>query len=239
MKKFSTPTKVFFIVLFTAAVFASTKVNLAQLAGKENQFFTLFQLFGPVAGGILGSVFGAAIVLCAEIVNLAVNVFRGTNGFEPVNVLRLLPMVFAAYYFGTRRKHVSVAVPILAIASFVSHPVGREVWYYSLFWTIPIVAAFFRNKLFIRSLGATFTAHAVGGAVWIWAFPTSPAMWMALIPVVIVERLLFASGISLSYVFANTLLHRLESKVPFINVSRQYVLEKRCVLSKRVYKYFF
>ncbi|MBI2664220.1 hypothetical protein HYX10_02655 [Candidatus Woesearchaeota archaeon] len=226
MKKFSASTKIFFAVLFAALVFISAKVNVAQLVGRENQFFTLFQMFGPIAGGILGSTFGAIIVLSAAAANFLINLVQGNSSFELVTLLRLLPMVFAAYYFGAKKKHVSIAVPLIAISLFVLHPVGREVWYFSLFWTIPIIAKFFQNRLFVRSLGATFTAHSVGGAIWVWAVPMTPEMWIALIPAVIIERLLFASGIALSFVAANTLLAKVESKVPFVAVDKRYVFSR-------------
>lgn len=64
----------------------------------------------------------------------------------------------------------------------------------------------------MKSLGATFTAHAVGGASWIWAFNLPPAIWNSLIPVVISERLLFATGIAISYVVVKHTLQYLASK---------------------------
>ncbi|MAG15696.1 hypothetical protein CMO88_01400 [Candidatus Woesearchaeota archaeon] len=227
MRKFSTSTKLFFAFLFVALVFVSTKINFAQLVGQENQFFTVFQFFGPIAGGILGSLFGALIVLTALTTNFIVNLVNNSSSFELVTLLRILPMVFAAYYFGTRRKHISLVVPLIAIALFVAHPVGQQVWYFTLFWTIPIIAKFFQKRLFLRSLGATFTAHSVGGAIWIWTVPMAPEAWIALIPVVIIERLLFASGISISFVAANTLLARVESKVPFISIDKRYIFSKQ------------
>ena len=68
-----------------------------------------------------------------------------------------------------------------------------------MFWLIPIAANFFHKNLFLKSLGATFTAHAVGGALWVWTFGLTKEIWLGLIPVVIVERLAMASGITLFY----------------------------------------
>src|SRR3989338_891094 len=227
MGKVSTSAKVFFALLFTALVFASMKLNFAKLVGAENQFFTVFQFFGPIAGGILGSLFGAIIVLAATTANFIVSLVNGSSSFELVTLLRLLPMAFAAYYFGTKKRKLSIIVPLIAIALFVLHPVGRQAWYFSLFWTIPIITAFFRNSLLMRSLGSTFTAHSVGGAIWAWTVPMTPELWIGLIPVVIIERLLFASGISLSFVAANTLLQKVESKVPFISIDKRYILSRQ------------
>ena len=121
-------------------------------------------------------------------------------------------MLFAVLYF-SRKEKINLIVPALAIVAFIAHPIGRTVWYFSLFWLIPIAAHFFRGQfLFARALGATFTAHAVGGALWIWVFALPAPVWNSLIPVVIAERLLFALGISGSFILVNNLLGLLDKK---------------------------
>jgi len=121
-------------------------------------------------------------------------------------------MLFAAYYFGTKNKRVSIIVPIISILIFISHPIGREVWFFTLFWTIPIIATILPNKysmsIPLKSLGATFTAHSVGGALWIWTIPMTAGQWITLIPIVIYERLLFAAGIGISYIALNWILDK-------------------------------
>src|SRR3989344_4507066 len=120
-------------------------------------------------------------------------------------------MLFAAYYFGSKKRNLSIAVPLVCMALFILHPVGRHVWFFSLYWLIPVIGKLPFNipgKLFVRSLGATFTAHAVGTATWIWSVPMGAEAWVALIPVVFVERILFASGIAISYVVLNTVLDK-------------------------------
>ena len=66
---------------------------------------------------------------------------------------------------------------------------------YAALWIIPVLAAFFhRDNLWITALGNTFTAHAVGSVIWLYTIPMSAVAWYALIPQVLVERILFASG---------------------------------------------
>ena len=121
-------------------------------------------------------------------------------------------MLFATLYFA-KKGTFNLAIPALAIAAFVAHPIGRTVWYYALFWIIPIGAYFLRDRfLLMRALGATFTAHAVGGALWIWTFALPAPVWNSLIPVVAMERILFALGISCSFVLINNLLCLLKNK---------------------------
>jgi hypothetical protein len=73
-------------------VLIGSQLNFSPIIGADNQFFTLFQFFGPTAGAFLGPVVGAASVLLAEIVNF---IFVGKT-FSAVNLLRLTPMLLAA-----------------------------------------------------------------------------------------------------------------------------------------------
>jgi len=231
LNKVFTKKRVFFIAIFTVLVLIGKQINFSPLVGADNQFFTLFQFFGPIAGGFLGSIIGALAVLFAEVIDFFIVGKEATL----INILRLSPMIFAAYYFGTKKKNLSIIVPIIAIAAFVLHPVGREVWFFTLFWTIPIIAKLlpkkYSNSLISRSLGATFTAHAVGGAFWIWTIPMTAGQWIALIPIVIYERLLFAAGIAISYVAFNALfdkvLDKLKIKVPadVLRIEKRFTLK--------------
>ena len=228
-KKLITPKGLLFLLIFSVLVFIGDRINFSKLVGAENQFFTLFQFFGPIAGAFLGPVVGVLSVLIAEISSY---LLLG-KAFTLINVLRLLPMLFAAWYFGTKKDKVSFLVPVLAIALFIAHPVGRQVWFFALFWTIPIIIKLlpkkYSERVFFRSLGATFTAHSVGGAIWNYIVPMTPQMWIVLIPIVIFERLIFASGISISYLGLNTLLDKLDSKTKseYVNVDKRYVLFKQ------------
>lgn len=220
---------VIFLVLFSLLVYAGDKINFSPLVGADNQFFTLFQFFGPVAGSFLGPVVGILAVLIAEVGNFLIVGKEWTL----INSVRLLPMLFAAYYFGTRKEKLNLLVPLLAILAFIVHPIGRQVWFFALYWTIPIIVKILPDKYsqnaFLRSLGATFTAHAVGGAAWIWAVPMTAEQWIGLIPIVAYERLLFAAGIGISFVVFNTLLDKMDTKltVDVVNVDKKYVLSKR------------
>ena len=94
------PKKIAFVLLFTALVLAGSQINFSRLVGADNQFFTLFQFFGPIPGAFLGPFVGAFAVLAAQLANIAV--FGKTVSL--IDALRLLPMVFAAIYFGSVKK---------------------------------------------------------------------------------------------------------------------------------------
>lgn len=213
--------KLFFLALFTIVGFASLQIPFNKLAGSTVSF-TLFDFFAPLAGGFLGPAFGIFSVFAVEVVNMWVKHTPLTTG----SLIRLFPTLFAVFYFAAISRKNSkfiLAVPVLCILAFLAHPVGRQVFYYPLiFWLIPILAYFKKSNLFIKSLGATFTAHAVGGAAWIWAFNLPASVWNGLIPVVITERLLFATGIAASFIVVKHALGYLAAKhvLPELKVSQ-------------------
>ena len=220
------PKKILFILAFSLLVLIGSQINFSPLVGAENQFFTLFQFFGPTAGAFLGPVVGASSVLLAELANF---LFVGKE-FSIINLFRLTPMVLAAIYFGSktlREKRIVSAVPLIAMVAFWLHPVGQEAWFYALYWLIPIVATL-KPNLLSRSLGATFTAHAVGSVAFLYAVPTTPALWISLIPIVAMERGLFALGIATSYVVFNTVMAKLH--LPVFEVNPRYVISKKLLL---------
>ncbi len=203
--------KFLFLSIFTVVGFLTLQVPFSRLAGSSISF-TLFDFFAPIAGAFLGPIYGIISVFSVEIVNVYIKQTPMTNA----SIIRLFPLLFATLYFSLiTKKQIGkwiLLVPIICILAFVIHPIGREVWYYSLFWTIPLLSFIKKDNLFIKSLGATFTAHGVGGAAWIWALNLPANVWNSLIPIVITERLLFALGISVSYLVVKYTLDFLISK---------------------------
>ena len=62
--------------------------------------------------------------------------------------------------------------------------------------------------------------------MWNYIVPMTPQAWVALIPIVIYERLLFAGGITVSFIALNTLLDKLDAKTKaeYINIDKRYIL---------------
>lgn len=213
LQKFFSLERIVFIGVFLLLVLIGKHINFSPLIGADNQFFTLFQFFGPLAGGFLGPLAGGIAVLGAQIFN---NVFVGVE-WTWMTVIRLLPMLLAAYYFSTRSKRwANIVFPVLAMGIFFLHPVGQTVPVFLLYWMIPVIIAVlplkFSNNLFLKSLGATFAAHAVGSAAWAWAVPMTTEAWMVVFSVAWYERLVFAAGIAGSYLVVNALLTPLVQK---------------------------
>lgn len=106
-----------------------------------------------------------------------------------------IPGFFASIYWTSSNIFIRLILPLTCMALFVMHPVGGQAFIYSLYWLIPVVLYFVpQRSLFLTALGSTFIAHAVGSVIWCYTVPMTTGMWMALMSVVLYERLLFALG---------------------------------------------
>jgi len=206
--KHITKKNLLFIAIFAIVGFITLQIPVAQLEGSRVKF-TIYDAFAPIASSFVGSIPGVIAVFLMQFFSFLIH---GAQIEDAGTIIRFFPMLFAVLYFAKKGKF-NFVIPAVAIVAFVAHPIGRDVWYFSLLWTIPVIAYFLRDRfLFARALGATFTAHAVGGALWIWTFSIPAPVWNSLIPVVIAERLLFAFGITGSFILVNNLLRLLEKK---------------------------
>jgi hypothetical protein len=137
-----------------------------------------------------------------------INVVFHKQNLDWLALFQFLPAVLGAVYFGLKTKKSAIVFPV-CIALFLLNPIGRQAWMYSAIWLIPFFATFYKKNLFLNSLGATFTAHAVGSVIYLYAFGLSPAIWLSLIPVVFLERGFFSVGIFASYYVINTILNKI------------------------------
>ncbi len=111
--------------------------------------------------------------------------------YNPLYFLRILafciPGFCASLYLASSHSMVRLILPIACMILFIAHPVGHVAFAYSLYWLIPVVIYFMPKKsLFLQALGSTFVAHAVGSVIWLYTVPMTPALWIGLIPIVIV-----------------------------------------------------
>lgn len=176
----------FFLISRLAALF---KVSF--MVGSYAVFFSAANCVGPLAGAFCGMggstmLFGLAI--------FARMVFYG--GLLPLSYLaHFIPGLCAGYYWASRSATVRLLIPMLCMALFLVHPVGGAAWLYTVYWLIPIALYVLNSDhLFLTALGSTFTAHAVGSVIWLYTVPMNAGVWLALIPEVLIERLLFATG---------------------------------------------
>lgn len=84
-----------------------------------------------------------------------------------------------------------VVLPILCMALFIASSSGSIGWPVALYWLIPIALHFFNRHSYLKmALQSTFVAHAVGCVMWAYLTPISGQMWLALLPVMAIERLI-------------------------------------------------
>jgi len=214
-------------LLFVLIGFALLQVPVNNLAGTGAKL-TFFDMFYPVSGAFVGTGLGVIAVVVMQLLNLTLHGFAGVATGSLLILLattRLLPMIAGVVAFSKDSKKVLI-IPAVAMMAFLVHPIGLQSWYFTLLWLIPFAAWPFRNKfLLARSLQTTFVSHAVGGAVWIWAFPTTAAFWTALIPIVLLERSIFSVGMSASYILMNNLMTIIPIK-NFATIDKKYLFKK-------------
>lgn len=166
------------------------------IVGTHTAFFNLSHCFFPLFGWF-GGVWGALLLLLSK------SIWRVSFAGSICKILLgcHLPSFSAALYL-TRYRFVRFFLPTLCIVLFLLHPVGRQAFPYVLFWFIPLIVSLFSlSNYFFLALGSTFSAHAVGTILWLYAgLLTSSAQIYSLIPVVIIERLVFASCMAFSLV---------------------------------------
>ena len=192
-----------FLIIFIILSFIAFQVPVSKIVG-SGQDFTLFEFIAPIGGMFLGPLFGA---ISAFIVRGA-NIFITRQTLDFLTVMRFLPMILAAIYFGLKGRKMAIIFPF-CIVLFLIHPIGQKAWLYPLIWLIPLAASFGKRRLILNGLGATFMAHAVGSVIFLYAFGLTPQIWLGLIPVVLIERGCFAIGIWASYLAVNTVLDKL------------------------------
>jgi hypothetical protein len=191
IKKISINASLLFLHLITRAI------TLSFACGSSYFFFPLSVSFLPLIGLYSGFV---GLVIHSSITYFLQNFIT----FSSLGLLALrLPTLAGGLYWALNKRS-SLSTPpktllitLLCSAAaglFILHPVGYYAAPYTLFWAIPILTTLFgQNSLFFHALGSTFTCHAVGSVVWLYAKNglTSQA-WLHLIPLVCIERLLYA-----------------------------------------------
>lgn len=214
------------VLLFLIIGLFALQVPFAKIIGTDAKF-SLFDSFAPLSIAFLGSVPGVIAVFAMRILDALIN----GSQFDITMIARFFPAIFGAIYF-SKKRNLNLLIPIAAIVAFNLHPVGREVWYYSLFWLIPVALHFVSDKnLFARSLAATFAQHAVGGTLWIWFVGMSAETVRALIWIVPIERLAIAAAMTILYVLFTNLLSKLQEKKNIkqffsANIEKKYLFKK-------------
>lgn len=186
--------------LLILSVVALQLVKVSYIVGSHAAGFKLSNCVLPLSG-YWGGFMGSALV---SMLLLAIR--WSLSAWGPFSLLVYhIPGFCASLYHATQHWMIRCMLPLVCIALFIAHPVGMQAWAYTLVWLLPVaVNVMGSSSFFTHALSSTLVAHAVGSVLWIYGNPMTAGVWLALIPVVYVERLSFAIGMTLvrSYVLA-------------------------------------
>ena len=180
---------------FVGAMQLSGLVKVSFLIGSQMIWFSGINSVLPLAGAF-GGVMGAGLIfLMRQLFHLAF--------FKTISLSFLalcIPGFCASLYWATYHYVIRLVLPLACMGLFVVHPVGAQAFVYSLYWLIPVFLYVVpQRSLFLNALGSTFVAHAVGSVIWLYTVPMTADMWMGLMPIVLLERILFALGMVIAH----------------------------------------
>lgn len=169
----------------------STFLKSSYILGSKMLFFSGSSIAIPLVGAFNDPLICSILF----IIKLAL-----LGSLHPHSLALIIPGFCAALYWSMDHWSVRLLLPVACFVAFIAHPVGSEAYTYALYWLLPITLYFIPHKnIFLTALASTFTAHAVGSTIWMYTVPMSASMWTGLIPLVAIERLCFATGMTVSY----------------------------------------
>ncbi len=181
--------------LFTSVLCLSSLFKVNLIWGSKAAFFSAFNLVGPLSGAcgnftFISIIFGLLTIIKAFFTGAIHNSLLAYH----------IPTMFASAYWRSAAWILRCGVPLLCMALFIIHPVGNQAFFYTSYWLIPIILYYLPyTNTFLTALGSTFVAHAVGSVLWLYLLPLQSELFIMLMPVVAIERLLYASGMTLLY----------------------------------------
>lgn len=213
------------LALFGLGVVSSLGIQLSFIWGSQQGSFSLASMMLPLCGMLLsmaGSVSFVGVFFIAKwMIGFAPLTFGIPTACEAAN-WSLYTHQGCAWKTALMKMVFNIFIPALCIFLFVIHPVGSQAFVYSWYWLIPIAAyvvqLFFRSSFFLVALSSAFIAHAVGSVMWLYTLNMPAERWIALIPIVACERLVFTLG--------SFLVHMLLKKV-ISDVDLQHAVVKK------------
>jgi hypothetical protein len=226
--------KTFFAILFASLFIVLTKVKITPIIGTESKF-SASVMFGPVISKFIGIGFGSGSIIGAHIFGIIFGIYKIKS---LLSFFTFAPIIFAGIYFAKifKSEKKIILFPLISIIAFILHPIGREVWFYSLFWLIPITISFGERiisnyvknnliKTYIYSLGTAFVDHSIGSILFLYFLNIPKEAWITAIPLTMIERLIIAAGITFSYFSILAAIKVLKEISAAIGISER-ILEK-------------
>ncbi len=167
--------------------------RMSFIVGSFHAGFSGISTLMPLSGALNNSI-GMGLLFLLQLA------WYGYKGLHLSTLAFFVPGVIASLYLYTESVWLSRVLPLICIGLFALHPVGYYALPYAFLWFIPLLLSYSQfHSVFTRALIGTFTAHAVGSIIWLYTVPLAASAWLALIPVVCLERLFFALSITIAY----------------------------------------
>jgi hypothetical protein len=201
--------------------FLCSKINISFLLGTKKMFLTCTSIFFPLVGSMTGLIVPITFTIVYFTVKQIFGPYMLTFGIPSILATTNWSTEINNKIFNTYQLIIKVVLqiilPLTCIVLFVEHPIGKKVILYPMYWFIPTIIFFYQytkgTKIFLTALSSTFIAHATGSIMSLYILSIPASTWNALIPVVAIERLVFASGATLvHYVVFTAILPVLNKK---------------------------
>ncbi len=175
-------------------------IRIQIISGTKGAFFSASHCFSPLVG-----LWGGTRASC--VVYLVRTLFALTKGgIASIFLVYHIPTFCGALYLSSNANAIRLGLPLICFLLFAAHPMGNQAIPYTFYWWIPMLIALSKSRsIFVRCLGSTFTTHAVGSVIWLYYYNLGPTLWYSLIPIVWLERLILALGMTLLYHLADFL----------------------------------
>lgn len=175
---------------------AAHAIKISYIIGSWCSFFSATSILVPCSGMVAG-VYGSLGMSLLRLVQMMVVAPLRTSTL----LLNVIPGFGASMYWSAPRIIMNYVLPLTCIALFVAHPIGAQAAWYSALWLVPLAVGMLHTHapLFLHALSSTLVAHALGSVIWLYLLPSTPALWLGIIPVVIAERLVMAAGMVITY----------------------------------------
>ena len=188
-------TYVFLAAGWLCALYKASLIKISFIVGSKALFFSGASVMGPLLGSCANIWICSAVLLGRMIIKMVI-----TGSWAGTLFALHVPGWLAAISWVRPSLCTKVLVPLICMGLFMAHPVGGQVWFYTLYWLIPmgLYSGGYRS-IFGQALSTTFIAHAVGSVMHLYTYAMAPGNWVLLMPIVPVERLLFASAMTIIY----------------------------------------
>jgi len=193
------------VIVVSVALLLLSIFKVSFVWGSKAFFLSGFCMLAPLLGAIfgLGSI-GLALVFTKFLRIIFLGSFSClTFGLPTFFAAWSLRLDSASNSYNFQKFLVNFLIPISCFLLFIFHPNVQFGWWYGLYWFIPVALYIFKmeKNTFVTFLKSTFIAHAVGSTIWCYLIPMTPERWVSLIPIVAVERFVFALGMFVVFSF--------------------------------------